>query len=314
MRSRSCGHHPPGAERQVPDLGVAHHARRAGPTASPEASSSVQGYSASQRSKIGRARERDGVAVRRAGRGPSRRRSGERPAPSSSARHGLARPGGLGRGAAVRARKPALEVREHVHRSDVGLVGGVVRREILVDLAVARGLAWPCSRSGRSVVRRRKSVWSSGAPAARTRPSSAKSRLRASCCRSLPCQAERSRASSAHESVRGAESGRGGAVSRSLARASGIRAPAPRERGGPTQASKNSKMPVSFHWCSPKVSKSMKSDRTSPVGARRSTASNFSAVSGHSSHERLEKRNGDVVGQPVVAQEQRQALRPSAAR
>ncbi len=132
-------HHAAGAEGQVSDLGVAHHSGR-----------KPHGFARrlEQRPRVlrqpavedGRARERDGVA-----------RRGRRVAPAvadqEEDRRRFLQARGAGRagagergGAAVRTRKAALEIRQHVHEGDVGLVGGLVGREVRVDLVVGGGL------------------------------------------------------------------------------------------------------------------------------------------------------------------------------
>ena len=104
------------------------------PTASPEASSSVHGYSASQRSKMGvRARAMALPCEGGAWPQPSQIEEEDRRR-SSSARRRAARRPAEDAAAAARARKPALEVRQHVHEGDVRLVGRVVRREVRVHL------------------------------------------------------------------------------------------------------------------------------------------------------------------------------------
>ena len=142
MRRRSCGTMRPAPSVEVSDLGVAHHAggQSDGLSGRLEQRPGVFGQPAVE---DGRARQGNRVAAARAAACPQpsqiRRKTGAFFKREARARCG-ASGSGLGRGAAVRARKPALEVRQHVHQGDVRLVGRLVRREIRVDFGVSRGL------------------------------------------------------------------------------------------------------------------------------------------------------------------------------
>ena len=109
-------------------------------------------------------------------------------------------------------------------------------------------------------------------------------------CNELPRQAERSRSESAHVRVCGTEMVSIGvsslAASDTVTNLWALFALQVR-----TKSVKKSKMPVLAHWCSPKVSKSMKRLTSgAELVAFSSAARYFETVRGYSGHLRSEKR------------------------
>ena len=177
-----------------------------------------------------------------------------------------------------------------------------------MDLGRRRRSWWPCSRSGPSVERRRKSAQElrrSPTPGRGSRARRAASS--ASFCRSLPCQAERSRASSAHEMVRGAESSVATGAGVAIA-CDGVRNAAPRCAMRPVdpgleELEDAGLLPLvlaeglEVH----EERQDLARQAATPSGrtSRRSAATRSTS--------RLREPERDVVGEPVVAQQQRQA-------
>ena len=175
-------------------------------------------------------------------------------------------------------------------KRDVRVVGRVEGREVRVDAAVVGALAWPCSRSGPtsrgggSPPRGR--PIRSPAPGARAR----RACRRASRCRSLPCQAETSRASSAQESSRGEDS-----VSRGSIRADrGARrqergAAPPRRRADPLLEELEDPGLAALVLAEGLEVHEERDDVA--LARRRSSGRTSPGVSGHSGQARSEKRN-----------------------